>query len=151
MLRFDGQKDFPRHAPEALWQKLADARFLVRCVPDVHEVKRQEAAAAEFVLRPGFAFVRGSLDVNLRVAEAESPSRVRLVLHSKGIGTSAEVEAVLNLSAREAGCRVDWTVEVKQLGGLLKAVPQGLIRGAAQKVVEDAWKAVETRLAEDNA
>ena len=31
--------------------------------------------------------------------------------------------------------RVHWKAEVKQLGGLLKAVPAGLIRGAAQKDV----------------
>ena len=39
-----------------------------------------------------------------------------------------------------------WIAEVKELGGLLKMVPQGLIRGAAQKVLDDAWTAVEAKL-----
>src|SRR6185312_51312 len=107
------------------------------CVPDVHEVSQQERDEAVFALRPGFAFVRGTLTVNLRVAEAVSPSSVRLALTSKGIGTSSEVEASMTLSPQDAGSRVEWVAEIKQLGGLLKAVPQGLIRGAAQKVLED--------------
>jgi carbon monoxide dehydrogenase subunit G len=146
MLRFEGTRDFPRLAPDALWARLSDARFLVQCIPDVHEIRKSEAAEAVCTLRPGFAFIRGTLEVTLRVAEATSPSSVRLLLNSKGIGTSSEVEATLNLSAQEAGSRVQWAAEVQRLGGLLKAVPQGLIRGAAQKVVNDAWDSVARRL-----
>jgi carbon monoxide dehydrogenase subunit G len=145
MINFDGQKDFPRHALATLFERLSDTRFLVQCVPDVHEIKEQAREQAKFVLRPGFAFIRGSLDVSMRVTEAASPT-IRLVLTSKGIGTSSEVEAVLTLTALEAGTRVNWTAEVKSLGGLLKAVPRGLIRGAAQKVINDAWNAVEAKL-----
>jgi carbon monoxide dehydrogenase subunit G len=148
MLRFEGVKDFPRHAPQEVWGKLSDARFLVKCVPDVHEVKQLAAAEAICTLRPGFAFVRGTLELTLRVAEAVEPTSVRLALSSKGIGTTSEVEVTLNVAAHESGSRVQWTAEVKSLGGLLKAVPQGLIRGAAQKVVNDAWTTVETRLDE---
>jgi carbon monoxide dehydrogenase subunit G len=145
MLSFDGQKDFPHLTPEVLWEKLSDARFLVRCVPDVHQISQQEREQAVFSLRPGFAFIRGTLDVTMRVAEAASPGTVRLSLLSKGIGTSSEVEALLTLTAHENGSRVNWRAEVKQLGGLLKAVPKGLIQGAAQKVVHDAWNAVEAQ------
>jgi carbon monoxide dehydrogenase subunit G len=151
MLNFNGQKDIPRFTPESLWEKLSDARFLVQCVPDVHQVAQQERDGATFTLRPGFAFIRGTLDVTMRVVEATSPGSVRLTLLSKGIGTSSEVEAVLAISALETGSRVQWTAEVKQLGGLLKAVPRGLIQGAAQKVVNDAWNAVEAKLAQDAA
>ncbi len=33
-----------------------------------------------------------------------------------------------------------------QLGGLLKMVPSGLIRGAAQKVIEDVWDGIAKKL-----
>src|SRR5262249_56775267 len=146
MLRFEGEKEFPRHTPEQVWARLSDARFLVQCIPDVHEVREQSAEKAVCLLRPGFAFVRGTLEVTLSVVEAVSPSSVRLALASKGIGTSSEVEATVSLSPLDTGTRASWTAEVKSLGGLLKAVPQGLIRGAAQKVVSDAWTSIENRL-----
>ena len=146
MVRFEGEKDFSL-TPSALWTKLTDARFLVQCLPDVESVTEQQADRAVLVLRPGFSFVRGTLDVTLRVVDAVSPSAARYLIESKGIGSSADVEATVALTPEGAGTRVRWTAEVKTLGGLLKMVPAGLIRGAAQRVVNDAWSAVEAKLA----
>jgi uncharacterized protein len=145
MLRFEGDRQFPL-PPEEVWARLSDARFLAGCVPDVHQVQQASAEQAVLVLRPGFAFVRGTLEVTLRVAEAVSPSSVRLDLAGKGIGSSSAVEVVLALAARDGGTACHWAAEVTSLGGLLKAVPQGLIRGAAQKVINDAWAAAEKKL-----
>jgi carbon monoxide dehydrogenase subunit G len=145
MVRFEGEKDFTQ-PPAELWAKLTDARFLVQCIPDVESVAEQGSDRATLVLRPGFAFVRGALDVTLRVVDAVAPSSARYVVASKGIGSTADVEATIALAPQATGTHVRWTAEVKTLGGLLKMVPAGLIRGAAQKVVYDAWAAVETKL-----
>lgn len=145
MVRFEGEKDFSQ-APAELWAKLADARFLAQCIPDVESVKEATADRAVLVLRPGFSFVRGTLDVTLRVVDAVKPSSARHVITSKGIGSSADVEATVALAPEGTGTRVRWTAEIKTLGGLLKMVPAGLIRGAAQKVINDAWSAAEAKL-----
>src|SRR5262245_43620223 len=128
MMRFEGDLDFPQTQAEVFAQ-LSNVRFLVGCVPDVESVKSQEGDVASLVLRPGFAFVRGTLEVTMRVTDAVPPNGMRVILHSKGIGSSADVEAGLALSGHEGGTRVHWTAEVKSLGGLLKLVPTGLIRG----------------------
>jgi carbon monoxide dehydrogenase subunit G len=145
MLHFEGDKDFPL-APADLWAKLSDARFLVQCIPGAEKVLTAEHDRAVCVLRPGFAFVRGTLEVTLQVTEAVPGQSVRLLLHSKGIGTTSDVEAALALTAQGGGTRVHWTADVKQLGGLLKAVPQGLIKASAQKVIGDVWAQVEAKL-----
>lgn len=145
MLRFEGDRDFVL-PPAEVWRRLSDARFLVECIPDVETVKAVADDRAELVLRPGFAFVRGTLDVGLRLVDAVAPTAIRVLVHSKGIGSSSAVEATLALAGQGDGTRVHWAAEVKELGGLLKMVPPGLIRGAAQKVVNDAWDAVAARL-----
>ena len=145
MERFEGEKDFPQ-SPTELWTKLSDARFLVQCIPDVESVTEAESDHARLVLRPGFSFVRGTLEATLRVVDAVAPTAARYLIANKGIGSSAEVEAIIALAPQGTGTRVHWTAEVKTLGGLLKMVPSGLVRGAAQKVVNDAWSAVETKL-----
>ena len=33
-----------------------------------------------------------------------------------------------------------------RLGGLLKLLPKGLIRGSAQKIIDDAWNLIEAKL-----
>lgn len=150
MIQFEGDRDFAV-PPAPLWGKLSDARFLVTCIPDVESVAKSEAGEAVCTIRPGFAFVRGTLELTIRVAEAEPEKSVKLVLASKGIGNSSTVEALLTLAPRDAGTRVHWQAQVKEMGGLMKMVPQGLIRGAAQKVIGDAWAAVEQQLAKPPA
>lgn len=144
MLRFEGDREFSR-TPAELFARLTDVPFLVSCIPDVETIRAQEADRAELVIRPGFAFVRGSLEATLRLLEGTGTS-ARLLLGSKGIGSSSEVEANLTFAAIATGTRVHWTMEVKSLGGLLKMVPHGLIRGAAEKVINEAWVRIEEKL-----
>jgi carbon monoxide dehydrogenase subunit G len=146
MLHLEGDRDFPL-APEALWAKLSDARFLVRCIPDSEPSGEAEAGRAVCKVRPGFAFVRGTLEVTLQVTEAKSPETVRLQLHSKGVGSSSDVAVALALAAHDGGTRVHWGADILHLGGLLKAVPSGLVRAAAQKVLADVLAGVERQLA----
>lgn len=148
MVRFEGDRDF-RLSPAQLWARLTDARFLVQCIPDVESVKSVEDRQAALVLRPGFSFVRGTLDVDLKIQEVVEPVSANFVLKSKGIGSSADVETSFVLSPTDTGTRVHWTAEVKSLGGLLKLIPTGLVRGSAQKVLDDVWKAVEEKLASE--
>jgi uncharacterized protein len=145
MVHFEGEKDFAKPAAE-IWEKLSDARFVVQCIPDVEQVKEAAADHAVLVLRPGFSFVRGTLEATLRVVDRVAPTAARYLIANKGIGSSADVDATVALTSQGNGTRVRWTAEVKSLGGLLKMVPSGLIRGAAQKVVNDAWSAVEAKL-----
>jgi carbon monoxide dehydrogenase subunit G len=150
MIQFEGDRDFAP-PPAELFAKLSDARFLVKCIPDVESVAKAEPTEATCTIRPGFSFVRGTLELTIRVAEAVPEKSVKLLLNSKGIGNTSAVEALLTLVPREAGSRVHWQAQVKEMGGLLKMVPQGLVRGAAQKVVADAWAAVEVQLAKPQA
>lgn len=145
MLRFEGDKDF-RQAPADVWVKLSDARFLVQCVPGAEKVKESAQDHARFALRPGLSFLPGTMDVTLRVAEAVASELVRVLIHSKGIGTSSDIEAVLKLAPQDTGTRVHWIADLKNLGGLLKAAPQGLLKAAAQKAVEDVLQSVEKNL-----
>jgi carbon monoxide dehydrogenase subunit G len=109
-------------------------------------VAQAEPDRAVCVLRPGFAFVRGTLELTLRIADRVPAASTRVLVHSKGIGTTSAVEAILNVAARDTGSRVQWTADIKELGGLLKAVPQGLIKASAQKVIADAWASVDAKM-----
>ena len=137
MVRFTGDREFTL-PPAEVHARLTDVAFLVACIPDVESVRAIDSDRAELVLRPGFSFVRGTLDVTLRLVEREAPNAL-FHLMSKGIGSSSEVQATLAVAENGAGSRVHWIAEVTSLGGLLKMVPAGLIRGAAEKVINDAW------------
>ena len=130
MLRFEGSKDLPQ-TPAEVWNKLSDARFLVQCVPGMESVARAERTSAVCTLRPGFAFVRGTLELSLQVVDAVPDTSARL----------------WSVQPQGSGSRLTWSVEIKSLGGLLKAVPQGLIKATAQKVIDDALATVAAKVA----
>ncbi|MBV9123711.1 MAG: SRPBCC family protein [Planctomycetes bacterium] len=147
MLHFEGDKDFAI-PPAALWPKLSDARFLIQCIPEIQSVSRAEADAAVFKIRPGLSFVPGTLTVELRLVPNVADQAVGVWTRSKGIGSSADVVAGFSLAPLDQGTRVHWTTEIQALGGLLKAVPQGLIQAAAQKVIVDLWSGIAARAQE---
>jgi uncharacterized protein len=144
-MHFEGEKEFPLPPTEA-FAKLSDARFLVECIPgrELTEVSEQHRAVCK--QRPGFAFVRGTLEVTIKILEANPPTTIKYSLLSKGIGSTSDVEIVMTVSPKDAGTHIRWRAEVKTLGGLLKAVPSGLIEGAAHKVITDVWQEVEKRM-----
>src|SRR4051812_34014330 len=106
MLRFEGDRDF-NLPPGQVHAKLGDARFLVECIPDVESVSVNEADRAELIIRPGFSFVRGTLEVTLQVADRTTTEpnggSTRVLLSSRGIGSSSEVEATLAVSEQGGG------------------------------------------------
>src|SRR5438552_594729 len=132
MQRFEGERWFAM-ALDEIWPKLSDAAFLAGCVPDATVQGEAQHDRAQYTVRPGFSFARGTLDVTMEILERHEPEAVRFRLTSKGIGSSSVVESALKIAADGVGTKVSWTAEVMQLGGLLKMVPAGLIRGAAQK------------------
>jgi len=137
MLRFEGERDCPL-PPGEVFARLTDARFLVQCLPDVESVRESNQDQATFRVRPALSFVRGALDVTLTVLERNQP-QARFLLTSKGIGSGADVESALEVSEQGTGTHLHWSAEVKNLTGLLKLVPAGLIRGAAEKAINDVW------------
>src|SRR5438105_15132645 len=102
MLHFEGDKEFSQAVAE-VWGQLSDARFLVQCIPGLETVAEATPTLARCVLRPGFSFVRGTLEVTLTVVEAVAPSLIRALVHGKGIGSTSTVEVTLHLSARDHG------------------------------------------------
>jgi carbon monoxide dehydrogenase subunit G len=146
MLHFEGDEAFPQ-TPTDLYARLSDARFLVQCLPDVESVSHAEAQSASGVLRPGFSFVRGTLEMHLQVVPLTPEKAIQVQVRTKGVGTTSAVEARLTFIPKDDGTQLHWVADVRELGGLLKAVPQGLLKAAAQKVIADVWKGVQNRLA----
>jgi carbon monoxide dehydrogenase subunit G len=145
MLHFEGVRDVSMSPAEA-WSKLRDARFLVSCVPDASILPDPQRDRAACSVRPDLAFVGGSLQVTIEIQGGTEPTDLKFRVNSKGIGSTSEVETVLTITAAGSGAHIQWAADVKSLGGLLKAVPSGLIRGAAQKTIDSVWTEIEKKL-----
>ena len=144
-MKFEGDQDFVQEQA-VVWNKLRSAAFLVECIPDSTVEGQPTRDEARCTVRPGFSFVRGTLDVTIKMLEAVEPTMIKIGLLSKGIGSGSDVEATLHFAAKEHGCHVHWVADIKSMSGLLKMVPSGLIKGAAQKVIDDLLQGVQQKL-----
>ena len=147
MLTLNGEKRLKWPAAE-IWPKLVNLQFLVDCLPDLHAIKSMHDSQAEVVLRPGFSFARSEMQLKIEKLEETPPTTACFSFATKGIGSSSLVEARFHLVDGGGGCTIQWTADVQQLAGLLKAVPTGLIQAGAERVINELLANVETRLSQ---
>ena len=144
-MQFQGERTLTGSV-DALFPRLADAMFLVSCIPDASPLGSPTPDLAQCAVRPNFSFARGSLDVTINVVSRQPNTATKFLLTSKGIGSGADVEATLTFTPQGEQTKIAWSAAIVKLSGLLKMVPQGLIRGAAQKVIDDVWLGIDEKL-----
>lgn len=145
MIHFEGDRSFTRPVAE-VFAKLGDATFLLSCLKDVETVIETGVDRAKWKLRPGFSFIRTTLDITMDIIERVPNSSVKVKLFSKGIGASTTVESLMTFQEKEGGSAVHWIADVTELTGLLKLVPKGLISSSAGKVIEETWAEIDKKL-----
>jgi carbon monoxide dehydrogenase subunit G len=144
VIHFEGDRVFARPVADVS-ARLGDAAFLAGCLTDV-EITEASSSRAAWKMRPGFSFIRTTLETTLEVLEHIPDSATKYRLVSQGIGASSTVEVALTYQSEDVGTRVHWSADITQLTGLLKMVPKGLIQSAAQKVIDETWSAMEKKL-----
>src|SRR5262245_20588971 len=145
MIELTGARDYPQ-PKTALEAKLNDMNFIVSCVPDLHKTKSVSADAADLVIKPSLGFVRGELGLKIERTTPQPPYTTSLLLKTKGIGSSADVIASFAVEEKGTASQVKWKASVTSLGGLLKAVPSGLIQAAAQKTIDAMLTGIEGKV-----
>ena len=145
MIQLQGSREFTV-AIDQLYPELADLSRLVKTLPDVKTVKEAREDHAVVIVAPGFSFVKGELETTIVRASAQPLTQAELQVHSKGIGASVKILASFTLTSQGQGTLMNWQAAVQELGGLLKLVPSGLLKGAAQKVIDNWLNSLQQRL-----
>jgi carbon monoxide dehydrogenase subunit G len=135
---------------ERLWERLTDLAFLARCMPGLDKVVLAEPRRVVFRVRPGFAFIRGSMEITLVLLDSRRPDQARMRILSKGVGSGATLQArfVLSdpLTSTDGQSSLAWSADVLELQGLLKPVGKSLIAAAARQVIAAAFERLRTEM-----
>lgn len=146
MIQLSGTKQLAC-SPDRVYSELSDISRLAATLPDVKTVKSATVENAVIVVAPSLSFIKGELETAITRTAATPPNHAAMNIHSKGIGTSVTVQAAFTLTAVEAGTQIDWQAQVTELGGLLKLLPSSLLKGAAQKVIDNWLDSLAQRFA----
>jgi len=150
---FSGSESF--NVPvEKVYEALTSPEFLRQCVPDLDRAEVVGENQLKGVVRPKFAFMRGTLNFLITVTKTQPGREALTVNQSEGIGAKITVESRMTFEPGAGaggadgagGCTVKWEAAVTQLKGLVSMAPTGLIRGAAEKTIKDTWGLVRAKI-----
>jgi len=145
-MNFSGTEYFD--APqETVFDLVTDLSFTAKTLPGLERVEKLEPTHLECRVKPTFSFLTGGMQMVFDILETERPSFAKMRVKGKGIGATVVIETSVRLSGENGGTRLDWSSQVTELGGLIKAVSKSLIEGAAKRVVSDSWKTFREHLA----
>jgi carbon monoxide dehydrogenase subunit G len=146
-LAFQGTEQFAA-TPERLYAVVTDLDALAASIPDLVSAERVDDHSLRCVVRPGFSFLRGTMKLNIRLADQQPPEAAKMVIESQGIGVTMRAESMLRITAEPSGSRLDWETRVVEMKGLIASVSPGLIQAAANQVTKAGWQKVRERLGE---
>lgn len=143
---FSGSETFA--APQQrVFDVVTNLDTLAAAMPGLVSSEKLDEGTLKAVVRPGLAFLGGQIRLTVSIVETSPPDSAVLRVEGKSIGVSMKVESRLKLSPAEGGgTRLDWEARVYDMKGLIAAAPAGLIRAAAQKVINDGWNALRERV-----
>ncbi len=128
-------------APEAVFAAVTDPYALAVAMPGLVSAQRVDERTARAVVQPGLSFVASQVRLTLRIAEATSPQFAAICVEAQSVGVSMTIDATLRLEpgSPPSTTQLNWTSHVSNMKGLITAVPVGLIRAAAQRVITEGW------------
>jgi carbon monoxide dehydrogenase subunit G len=146
MIRLEGDRQLP-FPPAETFAKLRDCRFLVNCIQNSSPTGDPPTEdQAQCMVRPNVPFMRGSMVVTLKILKAEAPTLLRVQVSGTGTNVSSEVDTELSFRENLGGTHIRWFAEVRKLGGTLGVVPANQVQAAAQKVAQEVWALLSTRI-----
>jgi carbon monoxide dehydrogenase subunit G len=146
-MKSSGSEHFD-HPIETVFDEITDLKVTAKTLPGLEKVESLEPKRLQCRVRPKFSFLTGSMQMIFDLLETDRPTSARMRVVGKGIGASLAIETSVYLTAEGTGTRLDWSSEVVEMGGLVKALSRTLIEGAAKKVVADSWAVFRTHLSE---
>ncbi len=150
-LEFGGEEIF-RSSPDRVFAVVTDVDGLARNIPDLATAKRVDAHTLECTVRPGFAFLRGTLKLVIQLSDLVPPESATMQIDARGIGQSLRVKSKLAVSPTpDGGSRLAWSAEATELKGLVATISPALIRAASDQVIRNAWQGLRRELGEPEA
>jgi len=142
---FGGEERFAV-PPADVYRLLTDLDRLAENMPDVVSSERVDEHTVRATVRPGFAFLRGTLKLTVSLADLVPDQSAAMNVTAQGIGTTIRAESNVRLEPDSPGTRLVWTGKVVEMKGLVATVSAGLVQAAAEEVIAGTWKRFHDQL-----
>lgn len=151
-----GGEEILAATPDRVYDFLTDLDGFPAVIPELVSHERPDPSTLQCVVRPGFSFLRGTMKLRFTLDELVPPSSAVMRIDAAGIGVSMKVASRMKFEpyadAAAAGggpaTKVVWQSTVSDLKGLVATISPGLVRSAADQVLQHGWKKLREKLAQ---
>lgn len=144
-MRFEGTVDIaaPR---DRVWAFVTDPNQVGQCGPGVETIEVVDDTHFKATAKVGVGFISARFKVDMAFAEIDAPNSATIKAHGQAPGSAVDGDAQMRLSdGPDGGTRMDWSADVN-ISGTLASVGARLIEGTAQKMINQTFECMKTRL-----
>ena len=120
---------------QQVWDLLNDPVRLSKCLPGCEKLEPDGTDRYKLAVKFGLAAVSGSYSGAVELAEKRPPESLVLRLEGKGVPGFMKGRGTLRLAAKDGETEVRYEGEA-QVGGLVAAVGQRMLEGAARMIIQ---------------
>lgn len=143
-MEFSG--DFETPARRALtWEFVMDPHRMAPCGPGVRDVEVLDDTHYRITARVGIGAIAATFRIDAELIDVNERESATVRVTAQAPGTAVEGVAAMSLSDVAVGTRMDWNVTV-QISGKLAAVGERLIRGTADRLIQQTFACIGSKL-----
>lgn len=124
-----------KRKPEEVYDFLTDPKKFAPLLPDYRGMTEQDESHFTLRIEVGISYIKGTAEMNMHLAEAESPKRARYEGQGNVAGGNVTVKAGFDLRPADSGTQVAWQGEAV-IFGRLTSVAGGLLEPLGKKNVQ---------------
>jgi carbon monoxide dehydrogenase subunit G len=144
-VRFEGTLDIaaPR---DRVWSFLTDPKQVAACAPDLQSLDLIDARHFKVVVRAGVGPIKGTFAMNVEFTDLREPEHAGVLARGQAPGSAVEMRNTMDLAAQDgARTTMTWASDVV-VSGLIAQVGARLMQGAADKITQQVFACIKTRL-----
>ena len=139
------EKKYILNAPASeVWKLVSDPKEISRCLPGLESFEEKKNNHFIAKVKPKFSFVRGSLELDIQVVSLKNKN-AKIKMSGKSIGTSFSILTEAKLKDVKGKTEVLWSADMKP-GGLMKAVPESITKGAAEELADEIFSCMKKKI-----
>jgi uncharacterized protein len=143
-MKLAGQYILPA-SPEKVWALLTDPNRLAKLLPGCERLDPDGPDRFKAAVKFGIAAISGKYAGTIEFAEKKPPKSMRMKLSGKGVPGFVDGVGHVELAEKGSQTELRYTGEA-QVGGMIAAVGQRMIEGAARKIVDQFFAAAAEEL-----
>lgn len=131
---------------EKVFGILMDPNEISQCMPDLQKLDVKSPDEFTVIVRAGVSFIKGDFTLHFNVVEKNAPTHAKLTAHGTGIGSTVDMETVMDISdTQEGGTSMKWAADAK-VGGRVASLGQRLLDGQAEKIIRQLFGCLQHKV-----